>query len=187
MGMPTARIRPIRRVVTGHDEQGYSMVVSDARSDYFKHVPGVPTFGTTDLWVTDGSPADNAGRTETCTEPILLKVPSGGSKLRVVEFPPDKDYVDRWDPVAAFASTGHTVNKSDRHPGMHRTQTLDYAIVLSGEIWSILDKDETLLRAGDVLIQRGTNHGWSNRSDAPCLVAFVMLDAKPLNLSETDA
>jgi uncharacterized cupin superfamily protein len=64
-----------------------------------------------------------------------------------------------------------------RHPGMHRTRTLDYAIVLSGEIYAVLDEGEVLLEAGDVLVQRGTNHAWSNRSERPCRIAFVLVDA----------
>jgi len=62
---------------------------------------------------------------------------------------------------------------------MHRTRTLDYAIVLSGEIWAVLDEGEVLLRAGDCLVQRGTNHAWSNRSDVPCTIAFVLVAAAP--------
>ena len=64
------------------------------------------------------------------------------------------------------------------HPGMHRTRSVDYAIILEGEIWSVMDKDETLMRAGDVLIQRGTNHAWANRSDKTARIAFVLLDGK---------
>jgi quercetin dioxygenase-like cupin family protein len=87
----------------------------------------------------------------------------------------------------AFASMGrsgaqalaHDASAS-RHPMMHRTQTVDYAIVLSGEIWALMDSGETKMKAGDILVQRGTNHAWSNRSNKPCLVAFVLIDAKPL-------
>jgi quercetin dioxygenase-like cupin family protein len=64
-----------------------------------------------------------------------------------------------------------------RHPGMHKTNTLDYAVVLSGEIYAVMDEDEVLLNAGDCLIQRGTNHAWSNRTDQPCRIAFVLVDA----------
>ncbi len=67
-----------------------------------------------------------------------------------------------------------------RHPGFHKTASLDYAIVLSGEIYALLDEGEVLLRAGDVLIQRGTNHAWSNRTGEPARVAFVLIDAHPL-------
>ena len=64
------------------------------------------------------------------------------------------------------------------HPGLHRTKTIDYAIVISGEICAIVENGETLLRAGDVMIHRATWHSWANRSDAPCVVAFVLIDAK---------
>ena len=67
-----------------------------------------------------------------------------------------------------------------RHPGFHKTDSIDYAIVLSGEIWALMDEGEVLLKAGDVLIQRGTNHAWSNRTEQPCCVAFVLIDAKPV-------
>ena len=67
-----------------------------------------------------------------------------------------------------------------RHPGFHKTDTIDYAIVLSGEIYALMDEGEVLLKAGDVLIQRGTNHAWSNRTEQPCCIAFVLIDAKPL-------
>jgi quercetin dioxygenase-like cupin family protein len=68
---------------------------------------------------------------------------------------------------------------ASRHPGMHKTDTVDYAIVLSGEIWALMDEGETLLKAGDCLVQRGTNHAWSNRSNQPCLVAFILISAQP--------
>jgi naringenin degradation protein FdeH len=67
-----------------------------------------------------------------------------------------------------------------RHPGMHKTATVDYAIVLSGEIYAVMDEGETLLRAGDTLVQRGTNHAWSNRNETPCLVAFILVSASPV-------
>jgi Cupin domain len=72
---------------------------------------------------------------------------------------------------------------ASRHPGMHKTDTVDYALVLSGEIWALMDEGETLLRAGDTLVQRGTNHAWSNRGDQPCLVAFILVSARPLGVT----
>ena len=86
-------------------------------------------------------------------------------------------------PKAAFAAMGaeHALDPDGtRHPGMHKTDTVDFAIVLSGEIWALLDEGETLLRAGNTLVQRGTNHAWSNRSAQPCLVAFILVSAAPL-------
>lgn len=69
--------------------------------------------------------------------------------------------------------------KPQRHPGFHRTDSVDYAIVLEGEVWALMEVGETLMRAGDVLVQRGTNHTWANRSDRPCRIAFVMIGAEP--------
>ena len=87
------------------------------------------------------------------------------------------------DPEAsrrAYASLGNeraaTFGKGGRHPLMHRTETIDYAIVLSGEITMVLDDVDVLLEAGDIVVQCGTNHAWSNRSNAPCVVAFVLID-----------
>ena len=73
-----------------------------------------------------------------------------------------------------------TPHRSARHPGFHATDTVDYAICLEGEVWVVLDEDETLMRPGDVLIQRGTYHAWSNRSDKICRMLFILIDAEPL-------
>jgi quercetin dioxygenase-like cupin family protein len=69
---------------------------------------------------------------------------------------------------------------SPRHSGFHKTSSVDYAIVLSGEIYALMDEGEVLLKAGDVLVQRGTNHAWSNRGDESAYVAFVLIDAEPV-------
>jgi hypothetical protein len=175
-------LKPIRRVVTGHDARGTSVILSDGPSPHVLAIPGVPTFGLTNLWVTDRTPADNTGSADGAARPVTLEPPSGGTIFRVVEFPPDATLAG-FDRTAAFESmgAGHAMDPSAaRHPGMHRTATVDYAIVLSGEIWALLDEGETLLRAGDVLVQRGTNHAWSNRGAVPCLVAFILVSARPL-------
>jgi quercetin dioxygenase-like cupin family protein len=86
------------------------------------------------------------------------------------------------DPDSFFPEMGaQAAGKAERrHPGMHRTRTVDYCVVLSGEIWAVLDEGEALLRAGDCLVQRGTRHAWSNRTEEPCVIAFVLVAAKPL-------
>jgi naringenin degradation protein FdeH len=175
-------LKPIRRVVTGHDRQGKSIIASDGPSPHVLTLPGRPDFGLTNLWVTDASPADNGGDADAAARPIHLEPPDRGSIFRVVEFPPDQ-VAAGFDRDAAFAAMGasHAMDPdASRHPGMHRTATVDYAIVLSGEIYAVMDEGETRLRAGDCLVQRGTNHAWSNRSDAPCLVAFILVSARPL-------
>jgi quercetin dioxygenase-like cupin family protein len=175
-------LQPIRRVVTGHDAEGRSIIVSDAPSPHVLTLPGRADFGLTNLWITDASPADNAGAADAAARPVVLEPPSGGTIFRVVEFPPDAA-PGPFDREAAFAAMGaaHAMDPGGaRHPGMHKTATVDYAIVLSGEIYALMDEGETLLRAGDCLIQRGTNHAWSNRSAQACLVAFILVSARPL-------
>ena len=178
------RGQPIRRVVTGHDSAGRSIIVSDAPSPHRQAV-GVDTLVVTDLWKTTSAPADTSGAADPCGQPIVLAPPRQGTVFRVVQFPPDREYLDTWKRDEAFADMGNSGSEAldhsanARHVGMHRTASVDYAFVLKGEIWAILDEGETCLRAGDVLIQRGTNHAWSNRSAEPALVGFVLIDAHP--------
>ncbi|MDB5898530.1 MAG: hypothetical protein JWP41_2132 [Ramlibacter sp.] len=174
--------RGARRVVTGHDNAGRSIVQEDRQSPFVLASSGGKGPFVIDLWKTHASPADNQSG-EPCTHDITLAPPARGSLLRIVEFPPDRSYMDGWNPNDTFEALGHALDvgtKAHRTPGMHKTRSLDYAIVLAGEIWAVMDQGETLLKAGDVLIQRGTNHGWSNRSDHPARVAFVLIGAEPL-------
>jgi quercetin dioxygenase-like cupin family protein len=140
-----------RRVVTGHDEQGTSVFLSDGRPPVIRTAAEGAVF--VEMWSTDAAPAPVAA-----TEPEPTKrdltVPPGpnGTKIRVNEIPP------------GAASP------------MHRTETIDYGIVISGEIVLVLDDAETTLRAGDVVIQRGTDHRWENRGAEPARVAFVLVD-----------
>ena len=181
-------IRPVRRIVTGHNLQGRSVIVSDAPSPHAMALAGVSDFGVTDIWKTFGAPASNEGSADACTAKITLAPPPSGTVFRVVQFPPDRDYVGKWKPDAAFASMGDSgadaIHKNaERHEAMHTTNSVDYAIVIEGEIWAVLDDDEVLMKAGDVLVQRGTSHAWSNRSDRPSMVGFVLIDASPLTLN----
>jgi mannose-6-phosphate isomerase-like protein (cupin superfamily) len=182
----TVKRVPLRRVVTGFDDAGNSVVAQDGACDFI--LDGSPAWMVTDLWQTTDDRAADALLAESCTNDITLMPPSGGSVFRVVQFSPDKDYMGKWDADAAFASVGHHTNdagsqasdaaagKSGRPKGMHQTDTVDYAIVMSGEIWLVMDEGEVLLKTGDILVQRATNHGWSNRGDVPALVAFVLVD-----------
>lgn len=178
------RIKPVRRIITGHDAHGQSIILDDAPSPHAMTMAGVDNFGCTDVWKTTGTP-DNNSFSDPCSLPVTLAPPEGGTVLRLVEFPPDNEYVGKWNAEAAFASLGKSgaeaVSKgSTRHEGMHTTKSVDYAIVMEGEIWAVLDKTETLMSRGDVLIQRGTSHAWSNRTNESCCVAFVLIDALPL-------
>ncbi len=170
-------IKPIRRVVTGHNAQGRSVIVSDAPSPHVLTLPGRPDFALTDLWVSDRAPASNAGRGDPAKRRMSLEPPANGTIFRVVEFPPDAAAGGGFDRAAAFRAMGasHAMDPdASRHPAMHRTDTVDYALVLSGEIWALMDEGETLLRGG-------TNHAWSNRGDQPSLVAFILVSATSLS------
>jgi quercetin dioxygenase-like cupin family protein len=136
--------------------------------------------GSTVLWATNRAPASNAGNEEAAPSGVRLPVPPatpGGSVFRIVDFPRRGSAMA---PPSALSGVRHTPERSARHPGFHQTDTVDYAIVLEGQIWAVLDDTETLLQPGDVLIQRGTYHAWDNRSDEVCRVAFVLIDAEPL-------
>jgi hypothetical protein len=172
--------RAMRRVVTGHDAKGKSVIVSDAASPHVLELPGMPGLALINLWVTDDAPADNAGSADAAARPVVLEPPARGTIFRVVDFPPDEARagIDRSRAFAAMGADHAMDPDASRHPGMHKTATVDYAIVLDGEIWALMDEGETLLRAGDCLVQRGTNHAWSNRTTRPCRVAFILVNAR---------
>ena len=178
--MPT----PVRRIVTGHNSDGRSVFLSDGPAPSVYVAPGNPDVSITDIWITEGAPATNLGADDPTEGPLQLLPPMNGTVIRILEIPPDserdysktKDYFD-----GMGAGTGILDDGSDRHPGMHRTDTVDYIVVLSGEVWALMDDDEVLMRPGDCLVQRGTNHAWSNRSDKPCRFLGVLVDAAPLD------
>ena len=178
--------RPIRRVVTGHNAQGRAVFLSDGPAPaVFDRGPGATA--VTELWETSATPASNAGNADpTVGQPQRLPPPKNGSKFRVVEYPPDSQARCR-APASSSAQDANAKSEgyvrdvaNKRHPGFHKTATIDYAIVLSGEIYALMDEGEVLLKTGDVLVQRGTNHAWSNRTEQPCCVAFVLIDADPV-------
>ncbi len=175
-------VEKFRRVVTGHDDDGKSVFIFDGDATAVKEMESMPGLALTDLWQTNGAPADNTGEADAVDRPVVLEPPANGTILRIVEFPPDGAWRDRADASQAFASldAGHAPVEGSDDPMMHRTSTVDYLIVLKGEIWAILDDSEVCLKQGDVMIQRGTNHSWSVRTDEPCLLAVVLVNAAPV-------
>jgi mannose-6-phosphate isomerase-like protein (cupin superfamily) len=135
----------------------------------------------TELWETRSVPADNAGAKDAAEHERRIEPVGGGSVFRIIEYPPDSVRLKTLDPEAFYSGMGAKADDraKRRHPGTHKTNTVDYAIVLSGDIWAVLDEGEVLLRAGDCLVQRGTNHAWSNRTEEPCVIAFVLVAANP--------
>jgi quercetin dioxygenase-like cupin family protein len=152
---------PIRRVITGHDAKGVAKVLIDGWATNAKR----PDSGvvSTLMWITDRTPADiSAGETieDMGARIVGTPPPANGTRFCVIDFPPGN------------------------YPHMHRTETIDYVIVIDGEIEMDMDDSTVKLRAGDVLIQRGTNHAWANRSGKPARVAFVLVDAAPLGIGK---
>jgi mannose-6-phosphate isomerase-like protein (cupin superfamily) len=173
-------MKEIRRVVTGHDESGRSVFIMDGPPPV-SVTPGKAGVTVTELWETHSAPADNRGRSEATDHPFRLQPSSNGSVFRIVEYQPDKiraagNHNEQFRDMNAATARDTTA----RHFGFHKTDTTDYAIVLDGEIYALMDDGEVLLKAGDILIQRGTNHAWSNRSEHPVRIAFVLLDAHPV-------
>ena len=176
--------KPIRRVVTGHNAAGGSIFMIDGPTPHvFSRTKGSAIVH--ELWETTGTPADNRGNADAITRSHRLPPPKSGSVFRVIEYPPDSERLaaiahDEKLPDDGSGRAAASDRNSPRHPGFHKTNTIDYAIVLSGEIYAMMDDGEVRLMAGDVLVQRGTNHAWSNRTSETAVVAFVLIDADPV-------
>jgi len=173
--------KQIRRILTGHTADGKSIIAEDAIATSILDLEAAPGLRATDLWETTTAPADLSSTADPVDRPMHLEPKPSGTICRIVEFPPDAAWQDRTDAseVFSFMEAGHAADSTSSTPMMHKTASVDYAIVLSGEIWAVMDEGETCMQAGDVLIQRATNHAWSNRSSQPALVAFVLVGAKP--------
>jgi mannose-6-phosphate isomerase-like protein (cupin superfamily) len=170
-------------VVTGHDGAGRSIFIVDGEaSKTFDRGPG--TTHVTDIWETSQTPADNSGNADSTTGPYSLPPPKHGAVFRMLEIPPDSERKSALRDSAKSFETQTEGYRRDfqnaRHPGFHKTASTDYVIVLSGEIYALVDEGETLLKPGDVFVQRGTSHAWSNRSAEPAVLAVVLIDAIPV-------
>lgn len=181
------RQAPFRRIVTGHDASGKSVIIEEGLPPRVVRVGGELGPWFYEVWNTRETPArlDRASG-EPREDGIQLAPPKNGTRIRVLDIPPEDERVRNLSAEAArahFAEIGaggassHT-GAGSRHAFMHRTESIDYGIVLEGEITLILDEVETVARAGDIVIQRGTNHGWANRSGKNCRIAFILIDGK---------
>jgi hypothetical protein len=170
----------VRRVVTGHDEEGKAVVLMDGEAGNVK-VRQATGIGSALLWVTDSTPPDLSGDSDAAEREIGVAPPPRGSIFRIVEFPPEKNPESPLSNEEMIKEMGldhpGKPGEKPRHPAMHRTASIDYGIVLSGEIDMWLDDSEVHLKAGDVIVQRGTNHAWVNRGDQPCRIAFILIGA----------
>jgi len=175
----------VRRVVTGHDAEGRAVFLEDGPVPRVQRIGGEKGPLFFEVWNTGTTPAPIARASgEPAEAGIQLAPPKNGTRIRVLDIPPEDDSIAALTPAEAkahFAQVGAADASShsgsgSRHAFMHRTETIDYGIVLEGELTLILDVGETVVRAGDIVIQRGTNHGWSNRSGRHCRIAFILID-----------
>jgi len=178
---------PFRRIVTGHDAAGKAIIQEDAPPPRVQRIGGEigPVFY--EVWNTRETPASiDRASGEPAEDGIVLAPPKNGTRIRVLDIPPDDESLEQVTPEQArahFAEIGAPdasshAGEGTRHAHMHRTQTIDYGIVLEGELILIVDEGETVVRQGDIVIQRGTNHGWANRSGKNCRIAFILIDGE---------
>ena len=171
----------VRRVVTSVDPSGKAVVLFDGMNPNCTLRPARGNIMNL-VWSTDGAPADISGATDRGAVDIGTQPPANGTAFRIIDYPPTTPEQEaRLDLSQRQREIGHDAPKRGlppRHPFMHRTRSLDYAIVLAGEIDMLLDDSEVHLKAGDVVIQQGANHAWINRGRDVCRIAFVLVDSK---------
>jgi quercetin dioxygenase-like cupin family protein len=171
--------QPTRRVVTGKDAHGKAIVHSD--EILAAHARPEMGIAPTLLWVTDSAPARLRDPSELPS--VGVAPPPNGTVFRIVEIAPEQTITASDEARRAqmkqmnLAPEGPQADHP-RHPGMHRTSSIDYALVLSGEIDMLLDEADVHLKAGDVVVQQATNHAWTNRGSEPCRIAFILIDAE---------
>ena len=178
MNFPT-----IRRVVTGHDADGRAVVASDGPLPTVVEIAAIPGTIFHEVWSTSQTPAAVNNAPDPTTGPLTLPPPKQGTRIRFVDIPPDTPEFLAHGAAkmrAAFSEVGDadasTVKADSPHPLMHRTESIDYGVVIEGEMTLILDDAQVALAPGSVVILRGTNHAWANRSGRPCRMLFVLID-----------
>lgn len=171
----------MRRVITGHDNEGKSIVVLDGPPACSI---GEDVGGLFELWNTDGNPINTKDRIDRADSEIILSPPRNGSKFRYFQINPTPEGVpmDVMQDMAAeaFKKIGASHHRVDtaKHPAMHKTDTIDYIILLKGDVTLILDQEEVDIKPHDVVVQRGTNHAWVNNGNEPALLIAILIDSK---------
>lgn len=171
----------MRRVITGHDNDGKSIVVLDGPPACSI---GEDVGGLFELWNTDGNPINTKDRIDRADSEIILSPPRNGSKFRYFQINPTPEGVpmDVMQDMAAeaFKKIGASHHRVDtaKHPAMHKTDTIDYIILLKGDVTLILDQEEVDIKPNDVVVQRGTNHAWVNNGNEPALLIAILIDSE---------
>ena len=181
MGKISMRVIEMRRIVTGHNKDGKSVIISDSPPP--KSI-GEEVGGLFELWNTDGKKVDSKETIDRADSDILLSPPKGGSKFRYFQINPLPEGIpnDVLNQIAHdnFSQVGAADARVDttRHPAMHKTETIDYIILLKGKVTLFLDEEEVDLKPFDVVVQRGTNHAWVCKGQEPALFIAVLIDAE---------
>ena len=177
-----AKLPPIRRIVTGTGSDGRSRIIADGAPPVISTQDARPGWRNANIWSTSATPAP-VDAPDRIAEHKGLYPPKNGTVVRIMDIPPEPTDPEELKTyfagrVSAFPDRERVAGDKSRHPGMHITDTVDYAIVIFGEMYAVMEDGETLMKAGDVLVQRGTNHAWSNRSGDICRVAFILIDGQ---------
>jgi mannose-6-phosphate isomerase-like protein (cupin superfamily) len=174
---------PIHRVVTGHDASGKAVIARNGPLPTVVEIAAIPGTVFHEVWETRATPAPIDNSADPSTGPLTLPPPANGTRMRFVDVPPDtQEFLAHGAAKMkdAFSQVGDvnasTVQAHSPHPLMHRTESIDYGVVIEGEMTLMLDDSEVLLKPGSVVVQRGTNHAWANRSGKPCRMLFVLID-----------
>ncbi|MBZ0163121.1 MAG: cupin domain-containing protein [Notoacmeibacter sp.] len=180
MGFPS-----IHRVVTGHDSEGKAIVSSNGPLAVMKELSHIPGTVFHEVWSTSGTPPVIANDPDPTIGDLVLPPPANGTRIRFVDIPPDSEEFLAHGAArmkAAFSEIGDTkastVRADSPHPLMHRTESIDYGVVIEGELVLVLDDSEVELKPGSVVVQRGTNHAWANRSGRTCRMLFILVDGE---------
>ena len=173
-------MKSTRRIVTGHDASGKAIAAFDAPITAKQRSVGGN--GMTLLWVTGEFHVDMSGSADRAQTQVGVPPPANGTIFRIVDVAPapaggHAEAVDHHQILISMGIDPSTQGYA-RHANTHRTRTIDYAIVMEGEIDMLLDDSEVHVKAGDVLVQQGTNHAWVNNSGKPCRIAFILIDGK---------
>lgn len=165
---PYAASVKFRRLISGHNDKGEAVFIEDQNCPNVFALADNPEFVVTEFWRQVDAPNDIASvYADTAAGEFNINPTRRGNVFRIIEFPPN-------------AKLGINEDGTPVEPMKHRTASVDYCYILEGEVYAVLDQEEKLMKKGDILIQRGTVHSWSNRSDKPVVILFVLCGAEPI-------
>jgi mannose-6-phosphate isomerase-like protein (cupin superfamily) len=172
---------PIHRVVTAHDADGKSIIALNGPLPNVVEVAALPGMIFHEVWETSATPALVDNGPDATLQPMLHRAPKNGTRIRFVDIPPDEQLTGGADQMKELfnelnGAEAMMLKDDSPHLMMHRSEAVDYGIVIEGEIVLMLEDSEVELKPGSVVVQRGTNHAWSNRSGKTCRMVFVQID-----------